>query len=1220
MKSKYPNQIDTPSELPIVRDNITEISSDIINSLRSAIVQIEKTLGINPQGDIGQTVSQRISGVIDSSGNLKPEAIDKSGLVSGPIFDDQVSDVAAIKEHKLNLNFPTNVLQSQISSISSLISGIQYQVDSLSAKISAHLSLEATNRHMAKAITVDSITRNDSNSGIKTFFGDNLQNSLKSLVEGHFNYSGNLISTDNNSHSANQIYFDNENVSSVINSNSVQGAIEEIAGGNDAAISENLSYLTKNGIARYGKTSDLKSETILEETLVSLSTVSFSANTTSTSTIIFNSTPTILKEISKFDILTISGALSDNDNRNFYINEITTDGGSGLVSVSVYGRLYSSSSSIAGAKITKNNFKNLNLNGLNSTYRLRNFYSNTPDVIIANPNSATIVSFGCRPDLLTSTNDSFDIKIDDYTKITISCYNSSLLTNQTIDSIVDKINEALVANHLSALAYKILTNYGFQFAISHALPNFSGDIKNRTITISASSSNNGTDTLGLSHLEDITTQGSYGNSCFINGKLFKDLEKIITFSNDEVSFGSGSPRINSFTSDFLNQDIRKGDLVVVTGSTDASDDGLFVITSVSASELILDYPLGFSFSGTLSNTSSVVVVKAAAPISELNFEEVSDTTGLMLIDVFATNEAEIFYSKRLEISNVLYSLGFYATVVDVSKNFILSGEEYTLIVGTDGLAYLRDSDSNEGERIFVGVTTVSSAPTDYSDLFKIKSPDGSSFITIRVVARNVPSSELSCTIYGGSEVAKNILHLSRCLFSNATGRIFGTSGTGGIPSIIDKRNFGTVDIEQICPSFVEKYIEGPRLELRSAGIVSGCQILNVSLTGDYVTFDVSPGVYFSNGIRKEFSGIIGYKTYKIKAAYICLNEFGELEIGQYLFGAPSSVYTSPFLHRAVAYLGIIDFDFDFTENGFLDLRFFINNLDGKVSKEIIVAKSTALGHFTDIQSAINYAELFYYINYGRTLSDFYNPTVFIREGKYTINSPIIIKKDIRITGSGKLTELKRGDSISNPWTLDVPDPNTAIFVIGDGPGTGGSTSYTVFNYNVTIENLTYKSSSLPSGSCTAFCIHQGRTLSLLNPSTLNFNNINAYGPSERASDSSIKEYFLFFGRINKDTGTETFVNGISDIFISSCYFYRMGAYHSGTSGIQENIVIELPMQSGSPSSTTMTVRDVVITSNIAIAVAPTAPTESASIFRTTTQAINLSGIIEASNVVKAEGL
>ena len=43
MKSNYPNQIDTNKEIPVVRDNITEISSDVINSLRSAIINIEKT-------------------------------------------------------------------------------------------------------------------------------------------------------------------------------------------------------------------------------------------------------------------------------------------------------------------------------------------------------------------------------------------------------------------------------------------------------------------------------------------------------------------------------------------------------------------------------------------------------------------------------------------------------------------------------------------------------------------------------------------------------------------------------------------------------------------------------------------------------------------------------------------------------------------------------------------------------------------------------------------------------------------------------------------------------------------------------------------------------------------------------------------------------------------------------------------------------------------------
>ena len=41
-KSNYPDKIDTSVELPIIRNNITEIGSDAINSLRSAIINIEK--------------------------------------------------------------------------------------------------------------------------------------------------------------------------------------------------------------------------------------------------------------------------------------------------------------------------------------------------------------------------------------------------------------------------------------------------------------------------------------------------------------------------------------------------------------------------------------------------------------------------------------------------------------------------------------------------------------------------------------------------------------------------------------------------------------------------------------------------------------------------------------------------------------------------------------------------------------------------------------------------------------------------------------------------------------------------------------------------------------------------------------------------------------------------------------------------------------------------
>ena len=1222
MKSKYPNQIDTPSELPIVRDNITEITSENINSLRSAIIQIEKTLGINPQGNTGQTVAHRISKSIDSSGNLTEEALDGRGIVTGPIHDDQVAENAAIQESKIKLNFPTKILQSEISSINALFNNIKDQLSSLSALISAHVNSESVNRHKAQAVTVEPVTLTASTTAIKTFSGDNLQNTLSAIVSKHFNYDGTGINSDNNSHSANQVFFDNGKVSSVVDSTSVQGAIEEIASGNDLVIKKNLSYLTKNGIARYGSTNDAYSSDSLEEVLIPISNVSFSTSSASISSISFDMMPSIDKEISKFDILTIYGATSDLDNKSFYISEIIKNSGS-LVEIKIYGKLYSSSSGIATAAITKNNFKNLNQNGLNSTFRLRSGYSNTPDIVIANPNSATITSFGLRPDLITSTSDSFKIQVDDYSEVIISCYNS-LSTIQTIDSIIEKINNQFSTNHLAALAYKTRVKNCYELSIAHIIPNFSGDIKNRTLKISPADTNNGFDYLGFSYLEYEnskykTVQGSFGNSTFINGKLFKDFQKKIILSSSEVYFGSGYAKIESYNASFFDSDIRKGDLVIVTGSSDVQDDGLFCIKSLSSSQIVLDAPTGFSFEGELSSSSSILVFRSSAPISELNFEEVDEATGLMMVDVFATEESDIFYSKRLEISNVLSSVGFYAVITDVSKNFIAQGETYYLKINSSGMAYLEDSDSNTGEQTFVG--NYLSTQTD--SIFKIKSPDGSSFVSIRVYASNNPSTNLQATIHGGSEIFKSSLHLSRCIFSNATGRIFGSSISASIPSITDKRNFGTIDIEQICPSFVEKYIEGPRNELRSCGVISGCQASLVSISsddiGNYIEVNISAGVCVSSGIRFEFAGINGFKARVSALSYFCINEYGCIEAGdQIASNSGILIGISPFINRKVTHLAFLD------QYGILnDLRFFINNVDGKLTHNIIVAKSESLGHFTDIQKAINYCSLFYQINYGRDTDDYtYCPSVLIREGEYTINSPIIIEKDITISGVGKSTVLRRGSSLTNCSRFSrTPDPLTAIFVIGNGPGIVKSYStdslYSKFDFGVTIKDLSYYSPTLTTDSKTAFCIFQGQTNAANASSCFTLQGISAIGAPERESDYTIKEYFLVSSRISAVSGEELNSSSqISKIFINSNFMKRMGAYQSGN--IPENIAIEFNNQFNNTGiGSTCDIQDVICTSNICIGITPTSPSASSTILRTSFQFANTLGIIEASNSTRS---
>jgi parallel beta-helix repeat protein len=58
MTTKYPASIDGYAEIRVVRDGIEEIIADDHNNLRSAVVSIERTLGVNPQGPFGTVVER----------------------------------------------------------------------------------------------------------------------------------------------------------------------------------------------------------------------------------------------------------------------------------------------------------------------------------------------------------------------------------------------------------------------------------------------------------------------------------------------------------------------------------------------------------------------------------------------------------------------------------------------------------------------------------------------------------------------------------------------------------------------------------------------------------------------------------------------------------------------------------------------------------------------------------------------------------------------------------------------------------------------------------------------------------------------------------------------------------------------------------------------------------------------------------------------------------
>lgn len=62
MESIYPNAIDGFAQLPLVVDTVTEVNASTVNKLRSAIVNIEKELGVLPSGSFS-TVTERLNSI-----------------------------------------------------------------------------------------------------------------------------------------------------------------------------------------------------------------------------------------------------------------------------------------------------------------------------------------------------------------------------------------------------------------------------------------------------------------------------------------------------------------------------------------------------------------------------------------------------------------------------------------------------------------------------------------------------------------------------------------------------------------------------------------------------------------------------------------------------------------------------------------------------------------------------------------------------------------------------------------------------------------------------------------------------------------------------------------------------------------------------------------------------------------------------------------------------
>lgn len=973
-KSKFPNELDSSVELPAVRNSAL---SEPINSIRSAVIQIERTLGINPQGSSGNTVSSRLNKVLDPNGNILPEALVQAGVISGPITDSDVSDFAAIKERKLDLNFPTQLLQDQISMAQSDIDAVGAQISELSIKLATHLSTSAVNRHPATAISVVSSEITGLDTAVLDLEADDVQEAFEDIHARHINYTGIGISETNNSHSANQVWFDNSNVAASISANDVQEALEFLStnSGNESNLHQDIQH--SNGLLRVGKLSDVDDSDLSEvlATDISVTFSSFDGNSEGVTTITVVDTLDISNyELRPFDFVKITDPL-DTDENYVGIYEIKSfnEAGGIVLSIDIYGSFNSGSTSETVIAVGKNIERKTNEAGLLVSAVEEAGLTDSRILQVANPDSVRIISNQIRPTEVTSTNRFIDLTVDGETFSSLDLYNAAL-SRQTLDSIISRLNEQFAEQAANVLAYRIDFESGTsEIAIVHNIPDEVGS--ERTIIISRSS-DDGIDALGFTNIEDLAISAVYGTKYFINGEVYSGLKKKL--DSTDLAFFSGSNNISTGSSgiDFLQLGLKVGDLIIIEGAADSSDNGSYYVETISSTLIRVSsgqLPLGFNADS--GDNLRCRIFASTISVEDITFDVVGSTFGSTILDVFINKDREIFYNKAAEYEAVISASTSVIDIVDFDTNQDFYNQLVTINANEnpgDITSFLLDIDGGEPVEISGTDKYVWIVSGETNIKLKLYIPDAAA-IGGKIDADGTGFS-IPLTFLQKTNDESNML-LARVTYNNFNGRMVG--GISG-PRVLRKLSIGNINTKDIASTAKYEIIEKPRSELRYNGIIYGFEIENVFINSDnFYVLDIRRGLAFVNGKRIEKSTkttiITDIDSASIDKFYVTLDEDGNYRIESAL----SNNCTSPFGETDFAIIGSVEFDG--IAPTIIDLRLFIDHLDLKLLNSISVSPQDGMGHFKDPVKALKYAKRF-----GELFPDARTPIVHFKSGVHRV--------------------------------------------------------------------------------------------------------------------------------------------------------------------------------------------------------------------------------------------
>jgi hypothetical protein len=1003
-KSNYPNKLDTSLEIPAVRDNIVEVGSDVLNSLRSAIFNIERTLGINPQGATGNTVASRINSSLDGNGNILKNALDTAGLLSGPITNADVSKAAAINESKLNLKYPTTLLQEEISQIIKQIENITVTLEELSYLYAAHTHPESKNRHMGHAITISKINRMESDTGMVFSERQTSQELFEKIFSSHINYNGSDISESNRSHEAKQLFFDKADAIPYVESDDVQGAILDVLDHAKGQLVDHQNRHHSNGVLRTSVITgagDLTAgQMLLDEQKVTYS-LYLSENTTKLSTVAFVDQPEAPSiSIERSDILRMYSG-TDGSITDYQIHSVEYNG-TAIKAIKIFGVLSRNSDPLDRVKLFKNKNAASNLSGL--LVAARHFpvpITNIDILQVANPNSSTIVSRGIRPSEISFANRYMKITIDGEKEILLDVYDGAASSGQTIDSIIRKMNLTFAEESASVLAYRVDYDdvYSPEVALVHSLP--SSLTQSFTLSVAGHQTDGGIDSLGFGYIEDeVIDQGS-GLEYYIQGEANSGLSIKLEQTGLTLLEGTSSIRSDAAGISFEDYGITDGDLIVITNTS--NDNGTYVITDVKPEQVkvALYDQLGNPkvWNSGSGQDSIFYVLQTTVSLAAFQFlRPAGGGSNAAVIDVFLNKNKEIFYNERLQYSiKIKDASDSLVSVCDFDGDVSLYTDDDPGII----LASLKADGTPQLSLDGGTPVDLSGVKSSYvrlmSDRHKITLLifiEDSDIIYNKLFEDN---ADFSISLYGDPDInlEENLL-IARCLYDSKGSRVGGAGAD--LPRIFKKLEVGITSDKDLSTKALERVYQGPLRETRSNGVTQGLKLTpatgqahdeSLDEFGNYVV-NISGGTCYVRGKKYTFSRYdnlisdviapgAGFEGVGFDKVFIAINEWGELVFaGASGGGGPGGACACPFNADSHCILAVIEYD-SVNPPVAIDLRLFLNDLDLKVLNSVTVSPQRGMGHFTEFGEALKYTKRF-----GDLFPKAGTPTIHLKSGTHKV--------------------------------------------------------------------------------------------------------------------------------------------------------------------------------------------------------------------------------------------